>query len=60
MFVVNSRVEIVNHSEPRCNGQYGTVKTIDIAYDGRTRYYNVELDDSLSLCVCTDDELMEE
>lgn len=59
MFIKDQRVQIVNHSEPRCNGQYGTVQTIDIAYDGRTLYYNVELDDSSDICVCIEDELME-
>ena len=58
MYEVGEYVQIINHSEPSCNMAYGNVKEIVYAYDG-TRYYNVELDDSLSLCVCTDDELME-
>ena len=58
MFQINDAVQIVNHSEPSCNMAYGTVKEIVTAYDG-TKYYTVELDDSLGLCVCIDDELME-
>lgn len=58
-FSIGSEVQIINHSEPSCNGQYGTVKSIEVAYDGRSYYYTVELDDSLGLCVCIDDELME-
>lgn len=58
MFNINDAVQIVNHSEPHCNGQYGTIKEIISAYDG-TPYYTVELDDTLGLCVCIDDEIME-
>lgn len=59
MYNVGDYVQIINHSEPSCNGQYGTIKEIKVAYDGYTHYYTVELDDSFSLCVCIDDELME-
>lgn len=59
MYDVNQLIEIVNHSEPSCNGQYGTIETIQVAYDGYTNYYNVRLEDSDQLCVCTDDEIME-
>ena len=58
-YSVGDAVEIINHSEPNCNGQYGHIKEIQMAYDGYTHYYTVELDDSLGLCVCIDDELME-
>lgn len=58
MFNVNDAVQIVNHSEPNCNMQYGTITELVHAYDG-TRYYTVQLDDTLGLCVCTDDEIME-
>jgi hypothetical protein len=60
MYNVNDRVQIINHSEPQCNGQYGTIGSIQVGYDGYTLFYMVELDDSLSFCTCTDDELMEE
>lgn len=59
MYEVNDRVQIINHSEPQCNGAYGTIKEIVTAYDGYTHYYTVELEDSLGLCVCIDDEMME-
>jgi hypothetical protein len=59
MFEVGSRVQIINHSEPDCNGEYGTVKDMQVAYDGYTYYYAVELDDSYTHCMCIDDELME-
>lgn len=59
MFKVGDKVQITNHSEPSCNGEYGVIKEIQIAYDGYTHYYTVELDDTLGLCVCIDDELME-
>ncbi len=59
MYEVGSRVQITNHAEPDCNGEYGTIKDMQIAYDGTTYYYTVELDDSMSLCTCTADELME-
>lgn len=59
MFNINDTVQIVNHSEPKCNNQYGTIVSIDVAYNGRTLYYNVQLDDSLDLCSCIEDELME-
>ena len=60
MYEVGSRIQIINHSEPSCNGQYGTIKEIQITYNGYDRYYMVELDDSLTICTCIDDELMEE
>ena len=59
MFDIGSRVQIINHSEPVCNGEYGTITAKQIAYDGYTYYYVVELDDSLTTCTCIDDELME-
>ena len=58
-FSIGSAVQIINHSEPNCNGQYGTIEKIEVAYDGYTRYYSVRLEDSDQLCVCTDDEVME-
>lgn len=59
MYNVGDAVQITNHSEPRCNGQYGTIVSLDMAYDGHTVYYTVELDDSFDTCTCTADELME-
>ena len=59
MYTVGSRIQIINHSEPNCNGQYGTITEIQITYNGYDRYYMVELDDSLTICTCTEDELME-
>jgi hypothetical protein len=59
MYEIGSYVQITNHSEPDCNGQYGIVKDMHVAYDGYTYYYMVELDDSYTQCMCTDDELME-
>jgi len=59
VFEINQLIEIVNHSEPSCNGQLGTIESMQIAYDGYTRYYNVRLEDSEMLCVCIDDEIME-
>ena len=59
MFKVSDYVQIINHSEPSCNGQYGHVTQIDNAYNGRTLYYVVALEESGELCSCIDDELME-
>jgi hypothetical protein len=59
MFKVNDYVQIVNHSEPKCNGQYGHITHVDVAYNGRTLYYAVTLDDSFDVCSCIEDELME-
>lgn len=58
-FDMNQLVEIVNHSEPKCNGQYGTIIKIETGYDGQTQFYTVELEDSGELCLCTSDEIME-
>jgi hypothetical protein len=54
MFKVNDYVQIMNHSEPSCNGQYGHVEQIDVAYNGRTLYYIVVLEDSQEKCSCLD------
>ena len=59
MFDVGSRIQIINHSEPSCNGEYGKIISIHVGYDGYTKFYTVELDYSLSICMCIDDELME-
>lgn len=59
LYEINQLIEIVNHSEPACNGQLGTITHIETAYDGRTYYYTVQLEDTDGLCVCTDDEIME-
>jgi len=53
MYTIGDAVQITNHAEPECNGAYGTVVTIDIAYDGTT-YYTVALE-NYSLCMCTND-----
>lgn len=58
MYDINQLIQIINHSEPACNGQYGTIMHIEYAYDG-TPYYTVHLEESDGLCVCTDDEIME-
>lgn len=59
MFEINQLIQIVNHSEPSCNGQLGTITHSEVAYDGYTRYYTVQLEETDGLCVCTDDEIME-
>lgn len=59
MYNVLDRVQIVNHAEPECNGQYGTIISSVTAYDGYTTYYDVQLDNE-TICTCIDDELMEE
>lgn len=59
MYEVGSRIQITNHSEPQCNGEYGTITEISTAYDGYTYYYTVRLDESDIECTCIDDELME-
>lgn len=58
-YEIGSYVQITNHSEPDCNGQYGTIESIQIAYDGYTYYYNVKLEETDDICLCIDDELME-
>lgn len=58
LFDINQYVQIINHSEPQCNGQYGSITDIQTAYDG-TYYYTVALEETYGICVCTDDELME-
>jgi hypothetical protein len=59
MYDINQLIQIVDHSEPSCNGQYGTIEKIETAYDGYTHYYTVRLEDSDQLCTCIDDEIME-
>lgn len=59
MFAIGSDVQIVNHADAQCNGQYGVVKGADVGYTGRLLYYTVELHESRQLCICTEDELME-
>ncbi len=60
MYEVGNRVQIINHSEPHCNGNYGTIANIQLGYDGNTRFYNVLMDDAPDMyCLCTDDEVME-
>ena len=59
MFTVGHYVQIINHSEPSCNGEYGTITGVQVAYDGYTHYYTVLLEDSDTECTCIDDELME-
>lgn len=56
MFSMYQDVQIVNHVEPSCNGEYGTVVAIETAYSG-TVYYTVAINGGL--CDCTEDELME-
>lgn len=58
-FDLNQLVEIVNHSEPKCNGQLGTIIKIETGYDGYTQFYTVMLEDSEEICTCTADEIME-
>ena len=59
MFAVGTYVQVVNHSDEGCSGQYGMVTLVELAYNGRTLFYTVELQDSMQLCMCTEDELME-
>ena len=59
MYDINQLIEIVNHSEPSCNGQLGTIENVQVAYDGYTYYYSVRLEDSDTVCTCIDDEIME-
>jgi hypothetical protein len=59
MYNVGDYVQIVNHAEPECNNQFGTIEAVQIGYDGHTRFYTVIIDDTLSVCTCIDDELME-
>jgi len=58
MFTMGQYVQIINHSEPSCNGEYGYVTLIHTAYDG-TKHYTVRLEEDDQLCSCIDDELME-
>lgn len=58
MFKVGDKVQIINHAEPHCNGQFGEIMNVQLAYD-QTPYYVVHLDDSYTVCTCTDDEIME-
>jgi hypothetical protein len=58
MYNVGNHIQIINHADTPCNGQYGTITEIQMAYNGSV-YYQVELDDSLELCLCTTDEIME-
>jgi hypothetical protein len=58
MFHIGQQVEIVNHSEPSCNGYYGVIE--DIQTVGSTIFYHVQLETPYAqVCVCTVDELME-
>lgn len=59
MYSIGQRVQIINHSEPSCNGEYGTIIEMQVAYDGYTYYYTVRLDEAEILCTCIDDEIME-
>ena len=58
MFNNGDRVQIYNHSEEDCNGQYGHITHVHSVYNGSI-YYTVGLDYSHVLCTCTEDELME-
>ncbi len=59
-FAIGDEVQIVNHSEEKCNGQYGKIVSSMLAYN-KTVYYRVELHDTprAVLCECIEDELME-
>ena len=59
MFCVGQRVQILNHSEPQCNHQYGEITHTETGYDRYTVYYTVRLDETDYVCLCTADELME-
>lgn len=58
MYTVGDLVQIYNHSEPSCNGRYGTVVRVTRAYD-KSFYYDVQLTDMDMVCSCAHDELME-
>lgn len=57
MFSIGQAVQIYNHSDMDCNGEYGTIIDVDVAYSGE-RYYTVELE-GYKYCQCTEDELVE-
>lgn len=59
MYAVGDTVQIINHSEPACNGHYGEITHIQVAYDGYTHYYTVKIPETMGVCTCTDDEIME-
>ena len=59
LYDINQLIQIVNHADPECNGKYGIILNAQVAYDGYTYYYDVMLEDSDMMCVCTDDEIME-
>ena len=59
MFSIGDSVQIVNHSDPECNKEYGTIVEVNVSHNGE-RYYRVDLWDHLyQYCDCTGDELME-
>jgi hypothetical protein len=57
MFSENQHVQIINHSEPSCNGQYGVITSV--VGSNSSIFYTVQLDTDNALCICTADELME-
>jgi hypothetical protein len=58
MFITNQAVQVINHSEPSCNGYFGVINRIEVT--GRSTFYHVLLDVGYNkVCVCTEDELME-
>lgn len=60
LYDINQLIEIVNHSEPACNGQLGTIVSIEYGYDGVTPFYSVLMEEQEDMyCLCTDDEIME-
>lgn len=58
MYHIGDQVQIYNHSEPQCNGEYGTVTAVEYSYSGVV-YYTVRLETGYAGCLCTEDELME-
>ena len=57
MFSENQYVQIMNHSEPSCNGEYGNIT--EIVASNTSIFYTVQLEKDSTLCMCTADELME-
>lgn len=57
-FTIGDAVQIINHTEQSYMGKYGTIRAAELAYNN-TVYYHVDIDDTYTTCICTDDELME-
>jgi hypothetical protein len=57
-FGIGDYVQLINHSEPTCNGMYGNITKINVVRG--TTFYDVQLEDiPNSHCSATEDEIME-